>query len=294
MEIAHIKEFLVLAEICNYGRAADLLFISQSSLFNHIKSLEAEIGEPLFNKKGKSIVLSDYGQIFVPYAKNIVSALKDYQTAVNETKQFDTQTVRVCSQYRITDLVRSFRREYPYDSLHILDSYDAIDALDEGSCELAFIRDIDPVKNSVYHILPYYTDNIVLAVYAGHPLAKRSSVAFEEIRSEDFVMISHHQEQECYGMRLCKQNGFIPQVVMTAANGNEAAQLVNDEAGISLFLKQTLISENFNNIVLIDMVPAVECRISLCWRKDIKLSDGASHLVEYVRDHYTVPGSAAE
>ena len=63
MEIDYVNEFLVLAKVLNYSDAADRLFISQSSLFKHIKALETELGVPLFEKDGKFIVLSKYGMI---------------------------------------------------------------------------------------------------------------------------------------------------------------------------------------------------------------------------------------
>ena len=48
MELSYIREFVVLAETGNYLEAADTLFIAQSSLSRHIKSIEMDLGAPLF------------------------------------------------------------------------------------------------------------------------------------------------------------------------------------------------------------------------------------------------------
>ena len=50
MELSYIREFVVLAETGNYLEAADVLFIAQSSLSRHIKSIEADLGAPLFDR----------------------------------------------------------------------------------------------------------------------------------------------------------------------------------------------------------------------------------------------------
>ena len=71
---------------------------------------------------------------------------------------------------------------------------------------------------------------------------------------------------------------------MTVLSGSEAAKLVNDELGISLLLKKTIIAENLDNVVLVDLDPVVDCTISLCWRKDIVLSEGACKVVEFVKN----------
>lgn len=283
MEISHIKEFIVLAEICNYGRAADALFISQSTLFNHIRALETEINLSLFDRQGRNIVLSEYGQIFLPYARTIVAASEDFADALKENKEEKTKIIRIVTQYRITDLIRQFRKQYPRFAIHFLDSKAPAEMLDDGSCELAFIRDVSEEEKEAYNVLPYVTDSIVAAVFSSHPLANRKSVTLGELKSEDFVMISQRQKRECLCMDICKKAGFIPKVAMTAVNGNEAAKLVNSEVGISLFLKQTLISEAFNNLVLLDLEPEIKCTISLCWRKDKELSPGAKAFVKFVK-----------
>ena len=283
MDIIYIEEFVVLAEVCNYGRAADTLFISQSSLFNHIKALEGELGVALFNRKGKKIVLSDYGQMFLPYATTIITASKEYMQTIQDVQDQNRQRLIIGTQYRIIDLIKEFRKQYPNLDLHVFDIHEGMEALVSGACELAFIRDISEADKAAYNVLPYVTDNIVVAVYASHPLSKRKSVRLVDLKNENFITVALSQNQEYHGMHLCKHAGFVPRVVMTAAHGNEAARLVNDRMGISLFLKGTILSEDFDNLALIDLAPPVECSISLCWRKDEELSKAANAFVDFVR-----------
>ena len=47
MQTEYLKDFVTTAQKMNYSRAADSLYISHSSLFKHIKALEAEIGREL-------------------------------------------------------------------------------------------------------------------------------------------------------------------------------------------------------------------------------------------------------
>lgn len=108
METAYLKEFIVLAKMCNYNRAADELFISQSSLFNHIKTLEAELSVPLFERSGKRIIVSEYGQMFLPYAHRIIDATEGFDNEVKEKKMDASRAILIGTQYRLTQLVRSF------------------------------------------------------------------------------------------------------------------------------------------------------------------------------------------
>lgn len=62
------------------------------------------------------------------------------------------------------------------------------------------------------------------------------------------------------------------------------AKLVNDEFGVSILLKNTVISENLDNVAVVDFDPRVDCNVSICWRKDVPLSEGARKLLEFVRN----------
>ena len=70
MELSYIREFVVLAETGNYLEAADALFIAQSSLSRHIKSIELDLGSPLFDRTTRKVVLNGFGQAFLAICQN--------------------------------------------------------------------------------------------------------------------------------------------------------------------------------------------------------------------------------
>lgn len=285
MDVTHIKEFIVLAEVCNYGRAADALYISQSSLFNHIRSLETDIGSPLFDKKGRNIVLSECGQLFLPYAKTIAAASEEFSGILSETMKKKNALLRIAIQYPVTELIQEFRKKLPYYTIHFSDSQIPIEMLADGRYELAFVRNVTPESLPEYNVIPYTSDTIVAAVYSSHPLAGRKSILLTELKSEDFIMIAQRKKRDCYCMKICKSAGFVPKVAMTAATGSEAVKMVDAGMGVSLFLKETITSENFDNLVLLDVEPDVTCTISLCWRKDVVLTPGAKEFIQFVKDY---------
>ena len=71
MEIDYIREFVVLTETENFLEAAERLFISQSSLTRHIKSLEEDLGMQVFDRTTRKVTLNNFGKLFLPYAKEI-------------------------------------------------------------------------------------------------------------------------------------------------------------------------------------------------------------------------------
>ena len=66
MNTDNLKEFMVLAETKNFWEASDRLYMNQSTLSKHIKSLENELGVPLFTRTTRRVELTSYGQTFLP------------------------------------------------------------------------------------------------------------------------------------------------------------------------------------------------------------------------------------
>ena len=83
MDFSKIKYFLTLAEELNFTKAADILFISQSMLSRHIKSIEDEFGVPLFSRSTREVSLSPAGKVLYKSLKNL---LFDYDVAVQQIK----------------------------------------------------------------------------------------------------------------------------------------------------------------------------------------------------------------
>lgn len=72
MNTENLKEFIVLAETKNFWEASERLYMNQSTLSKHIKNLESELGISLFTRTTRRVELTNYGRIFLPYAKSVI------------------------------------------------------------------------------------------------------------------------------------------------------------------------------------------------------------------------------
>lgn len=127
MELSYIREFVVLAETGNYLEAADALFIAQSSLSRHIKSIELDLGSPLFDRTTRKVVLNGFGQAFLPYAKKMVEIQEEYENVLQSYLSGVSSTITVASipsmvRYNITDVLAGFKQANPRYKLNILEA----------------------------------------------------------------------------------------------------------------------------------------------------------------------------
>ena len=75
MEVRQLQTFCVLADELNFTRTAERVHTVQSNVTAQIRSLEAELGSPLFDRLSKRVVLTEAGRRFRPYAETALVAM---------------------------------------------------------------------------------------------------------------------------------------------------------------------------------------------------------------------------
>ena len=99
------------------SEAAKLLFIAQPSLSQTLKRLEAEIGTPLFDRKGRKIVLNEAGKIFLKNCDEIVVSLDSALMEINEyigNEKIDINIRVESSSLIIPEIAEKMRKNYPW------------------------------------------------------------------------------------------------------------------------------------------------------------------------------------
>lgn len=77
MSLSQIRYFVAVAEAGNVGEAARRLRVAQPPLSRHIRSLEEELGTPLFCRTPRGMTLLPTGEVFLAHARRILEAVND-------------------------------------------------------------------------------------------------------------------------------------------------------------------------------------------------------------------------
>lgn len=288
MEINYIKEFVILADVKNYLEASELLFISQSSLSKHIKSLERELGVSLFERTTRSVHLSEYGETFLEYAKKIVNLQYQYTTAlINQSNSFQHTitigSIPIMAPYNITDAIMEFKKENTNFAVNLVedDSSQLKEQLRSGTCELAFIRDNDE-REPEFSKLPYTTDNLAAILPKNHPYAKEKYLTLEQLQHEDFLLLQPGSVLYNLSVKICNDAGFEPNIVFTGQRAENIIDLIEKGMGIDLLMKKTTSYLSNTNIQIVDIYPEVYTQIKIYYKKDAVLSTAAKHFIDSV------------
>lgn len=289
MEIDYIREFVTLADVGNYMEAADILFISQSTLSRHIKSIEEDLGAPLFDRTTRKVVINDFGKIFLPYAKQIMNLQYDYTTALfnhqnNISETITIGAIPVMAQYHITDVLADFQRENRNFKVHIIeaDSSELKEMLRNEQCDFAFIREHDDSDNEFVKI-PFTTDHMVAVLPSSHPLSSASSISLEQLKDENFLFLNKGTLMHTLCVNACKSAGFRPNIAFTGYRAGNIISLVRKEMGVALLTKKPAVYLAGPDISIVDVTPCFTTTISLAYSKKKELGNAAKHFINSVK-----------
>ncbi len=97
MELAQLHTFRVLAETLSFTRTADRLHLTQSAVSYQIKSLEAELGEPLFIRNSRGVRLSEPGRAALEHVERILQEAEAMRERIGRRENPPTGRVRVAA-----------------------------------------------------------------------------------------------------------------------------------------------------------------------------------------------------
>jgi LysR family transcriptional activator of glutamate synthase operon len=303
MEINYLREFVVLAQTGNFMEAADILYSSQSTLSKHLKSIELELGVPLFDRTTRKVRISKYGELLLPYARQITELQKKYTAALQSSLDTDRDILNLGSlpalaEYNITDVLVNFKRSYPQSTVNVMQggSKELKEMLWQKKCELAFIRYIDDMDDDLEKI-PYAVDTMVAVLPPSHPLAKRKSIPLRMLEDEYFVLSEKQTMLYRLSIRSCEQSGFQPKIAYTDVKNENILDFVIKGLAVALMMKRLALYVSTPKIEIVDITPSVSTQINLCYLKSEKLSDAAKHFLrcaESQRDNFGLLGKQAK
>ena len=105
----HLRYFWAVAKEGNLTRAAGQLHVAQSSLSAQIKLLEAELGQPLFQRTGRTLTLTEAGQLAFAYAETIFATGSELMAVLREGRREERQVLRIGA---VATVSRNFQENF--------------------------------------------------------------------------------------------------------------------------------------------------------------------------------------
>lgn len=181
MEVRQLQIFTALAQELNFTRTAERVNTVQSNVTAQIKSLEEELGTPLFDRLGRRVALTDAGQRFLPFATQALCAMEQGQRAVQVGAE-PSGPLRIGAPesvltYRLPPVLRVYRRRFPHVELIFRPYADTARSkeLESGKFDMA-IQMSDAEPDPSLKSIRLRTERVFLLSDIHHPLASQRIV----------------------------------------------------------------------------------------------------------------------
>jgi DNA-binding transcriptional LysR family regulator len=195
VELRQLNYFVAVANEKSFTLAAKRLHVVQSAVSAAIASLERDLRVTLFERNAQRVALTEAGAALLPEALAVLDAAQGARDAVDELSCGVRGSVRVGTPaglglVDLPALAGEFRRRYPGVEMRlrtaVKGSAEISAALLSGEVDVGFLGVVDTVNREL-RTRELLRVPQVLAVPAGHPLARRRSVAVTDLAEEDFV-----------------------------------------------------------------------------------------------------------
>lgn len=249
MQLSCLRTFVTIVEQGGFSAAARALDISQPAVSQQVRCLETELKVALIRRGRQGVTgVTACGQALLDFAHSTLAAYDALLEELDRRRDVVAGKLRLAAsttpgEYLAPQLMANFRTQHPDVEVQVTvgDTADVVRQVLAGECDLGFIgASIERPGLVLEHLA---TDQIVLAVYAGHPFAEREQVSWNEVLTQPLIV-----REEGSGTRhtveqaLAAQGKALPPQSATLILGSTQAvvQAIRDRLGIGFVSRRAI------------------------------------------------------
>lgn len=290
MDVRDLKVFLSVSRHLNYTRAGEEIHLSQPSVSVRIRQLETELGVRLFEQLGKKVVLTDAGQLLVPYANRVIAAVDDARHAIDELQGLERGSLRIGASttpgmYLVPQVVAAFKRSHPKIDIHlrIKDTREVEDGVLRNDFDFGFVG--GHLATEEVSAVAWLTDELVLVVTPDHRLAAKKVVRKQDLKNEGFILREIGSATRATIVTQLQQASFELQTAIEMENPESIKKAVQSGLGIAFISKFAVATELKAKTLIALRVQglSIDRELKIVHRKDKHLSGAALKFIEIAR-----------
>ncbi len=290
MDIRQLEYFVAVVETANFTRAAERVHISQSGVSAQVRQLESELGQPLLDRSGKTVRLTDAGAAVLPHARAALAAVAAVRQTADEIAglvhgHVAVGMVTACGIPTLFDQLAEFHGTHPGIDITLTeDNSDVLlDAVRAGRLDMAIVGMAGPPPAGIA-TLTIADEPLVAAVAPDNPLASRTTISLRALQDHDLVSLPRGTGIRTAFDTACAQRGFQPRVAFEASAPDVVAGLAIRGLGIAILSESMARARGHELHRLTITDPRLRGRLELVWKADGPATPAASALVAHARE----------
>ncbi|TKK85437.1 LysR family transcriptional regulator [Herbidospora galbida] len=275
MQLQQLAYFVAVAETRHFTHAAERMRVAQPSLSKQIKTLETDLGAPLFSRARGNVTLTPAGEALLPLARRMLADAETARREVAELAGLRRGRVRLgatpslCAGL-LADALARFHHDYPGVEIQVEEggSRDLVRALARGQLDLSLI--ILPLQSDDPSLVTeeILREHLVVATPAHLAAPRRSHVRIDELRRRPLVMFRRGYDLREATLNACRQAGFEPRFAVEGGEMDAVLRFV--EAGLGVAVVPSMVLDGRPGLVGAPLLPGLRRTVALAHRKDVE------------------------
>lgn len=240
MDLHQLYVFVKVVEHKSFSKAANDIFLSQSTVSSHIQALEKMFNTPLFDRVGRESILTPQGERLYKWAQKML-ALKDELLFDMKSELADFSSIikiaasSVPAQFLIPKMIQEFRIRYNQATFQMTQfpSKTVAERIANGSVDLGFLGEKYENEKLVY--LPLLREKLVLV--SSNEIKLQEPVKLAELMQYPFIMRNSTSGTQSMVKKLLKKSGVETEKMNVVARTDcvqSLIQFVKIGTGISI------------------------------------------------------------
>lgn len=239
MEIHQLRYVCAVARTGNFTRAAEQEHVAQPSLSQQVLKLEDELGARLFDRLGRTVRLTRFGEVFLRRAQGILRELGEARSEIHdlvgaETGRVMLGAIATIAPYFLPSALASFARKCPTIRVTVLEDITPVllSRLHEGSIDLALVA--LPVPGPELACEEMFCERLRVVVPDSHRLASQKTATLDQIEGEPFLLL---KEGHCFRqttISACRRAKINPNVIFESGQFATILGMVCAGMGVSV------------------------------------------------------------
>ena len=295
MELRVLRYFLTVAREGGLTGAGEVLHVTQPTMSRQIRELEEELGQKLFIRTTRSMVLTPEGMLLRKRAEEILEMAERTKAEFSAMGEAVAGDVRIGSGEtfalkRVTDLMARMREDHPGIRFQIYsgNAEDVTERLDKGLLDFGVL--VEPVDVSRYSSLRLPAeDTWGLILRRDHPLARKASIRREDLAGLPLIMSRQAMAPPKSRSDYLDWFGKSYETLNIAAGYNlmyNGAMMVKSGLGCAVGLDGIVNTTETSDLCFRPFDPPLKAGVAVIWKKYQVFSGPAGMLLEKMTEAF--------
>lgn len=240
LNLRDLEYFVAVAEQRHFGKASQLVNVSQPTLSMQLKKLEERLGGKLIERLPRDAIPTALGDEVLPIARELLRLAAEMESRCNTREKrvrLRIGVIPTISPYLLPKINRALSRDLQGRKISLIEAQtgDLIRFVKDGSIDVAILS--TPLKERGVEEIEIYFEPFYVAVSSSHPLAGRRKVSLKDLKNEKLLLLEEGHCLRNQALSLCKLSQVGDDTDLSATSIETLRSMIAMGAGITLIPK---------------------------------------------------------